>query len=261
MSKGKKTDYGGDPFSIVQVPVFDSMDKATRKHVAIFASFVQWKDYFENLLSEDFAISLVLENDCGGQATYEVRGPTSEFVGHGDHHDSKFTYLEKTESLEELLAKEELQKERIRINQEWCSYSVKVYPTQQMADQMLTSWPLYMALGVIGIFVFTVLMFVIYDRLVELRQRLVLNTAEKSTAIVSSLFPKKIQERLMAEQGSSSGFKKGVFSSEKDRVKSFLSGGSIDDEDELDTKPIADLFPHATVLFADMTGTYRLVNH
>jgi hypothetical protein len=41
------------------------------------------------------------------------------------------------------------------------------------------------------IFVFTSLVFLLYDRLVERRQQKVMSTAMQSSAIVSSLFPRK----------------------------------------------------------------------
>lgn len=86
---------------------------------------------------------------------------------------------------------------------------------------------------------------------VERRQNLVMHSAEKTGAIVSNMFPKSIQDRLLKEQESSS-----AFSSEKNRVKSFLTGdaNTATFYNEIDTKPIADLFPHATVLYTDLTG-------
>lgn len=93
-------------------------------------------------------------------------------------------------------------------------------------------------------------MFVLYDRLVERRQKLVLSTAKTSTAIVSSLFPETITKRLM-EEGAKTASKKN-FVSANNRLKSFLNDGK--DEDIVDSQPIADMFPFTTVLFADVAG-------
>lgn len=110
-----------------------------------------------------------------------------------------------------------------------------------------------LTLGAAAIFVFTALMFVLYDRLVERRQRLVMSTAKTSTAIVSSLFPEAITKRLMEQGASSSSNNKSNYVSANNRLKSFLNDGGKD-EDIVDSQPIADTFPFTTVLFADVAG-------
>jgi hypothetical protein len=99
------------------------------------------------------------------------------------------------------------------------------------------------------IFVFTALMFLVYDRLVERRQRMILAKAVQSSAIVSSLFPKNVRDRLMQANEND---KAGNVAGSNHRLKSFLSGDSKQSEDNL--QPIADLFPNCTVLFADISG-------
>ena len=91
-------------------------------------------------------------------------------------------------------------------------------------------------------------MFLCYDRLVEHRQKIVLNRAEKSGAIVSSLFPKNVRDRLLKENEND---KKRNFMAPTHRLKSFLGG---DMEPRKENNTIADLFPHCTVLFADIVG-------
>jgi class 3 adenylate cyclase len=94
--------------------------------------------------------------------------------------------------------------------------------------------------------VFAVLMFLVYDRLVERRQAIVLKSANQSSAIVSSLFPKNVTDRLlnMVLESNSRTM------TAKTRLKSFLN----DFEDNQGLQPIADLFPETTVLFADIAG-------
>jgi Adenylate and Guanylate cyclase catalytic domain len=90
---------------------------------------------------------------------------------------------------------------------------------------------------------FAVLLFIVYDRLVEKRQSIVLKTANQSSAIVDSLFPKNITNRLL-ESGISNSL------TGKSRLKSFLS----DFQDNQGLHPIADLILETTVLFADIAG-------
>jgi Adenylate and Guanylate cyclase catalytic domain len=91
---------------------------------------------------------------------------------------------------------------------------------------------------------FAVLLFLVYDRLVERRQSIVLNTANQSSAIVSSLFPKSVADRLLLDSAP------GCNVTAKTRLKSFL----CDSQDNQGLQPIADLFLETTVLFADIAG-------
>ena len=125
-------------------------------------------------------------------------------------------------------------------------------------DVISTTAPILITTAIAAIFVFTAFLFLVYDKLVERRQHLVMNTAEKSTAIVSSLFPKSVHERLLQNQMSSGNGNK-TFASDKKRVESFLTGKSDGIQER---KPIADLFPYTTVFFADISGKfYRKRSH
>jgi hypothetical protein len=121
-----------------------------------------------------------------------------------------------------------------------------------MHDDYETLTPVLITSAVAFIIVFTVIMFVVYDRLVERRQKLVLTRAVQSTAIVSSLFPKAFRDRLIQGDDKDAGID--GFLSPNHRLKSFLSGGTEKDKGASDNqKPIADMFPHATVLFTDVS--------
>ena len=71
-----------------------------------------------------------------------------------------------------------------------------------------------------------------------------MNQAVQSTAIVSSMFPEAVRDRLMQDQANFH------LQSGKKRLKSFLDDG----DDKIDTEPIADLFPNATVFICDIAG-------
>ena len=77
---------------------------------------------------------------------------------------------------------------------------------------------------------------------VERRQQLVLQRAEQTTAIVQSLFPKAVADKIMNQDESQ------FLSSKNQRLKTFLNG------EEQEKKCIADLFPACTVLFCDISG-------
>lgn len=91
-------------------------------------------------------------------------------------------------------------------------------------------------------------MFIVYDWLVERRQKIVLHKAAKSTAIVSSMFPKQVRDRLLDDKFDMKG--KNVFSG-ANQLKTFLNGG---ENGVGSSNQMADLFPNCTVLFADVVG-------
>jgi hypothetical protein len=110
--------------------------------------------------------------------------------------------------------------------------------------------------------------------MVKRRQEKVHAAAIKSAAIVSSLFPKEVRDRLyqVAEEKDEDAQKvKGsVAGGTKKILKNYLGAADAAEDGEgevsesnaampniaeaYDTKPIADLFPHATVYFADIAG-------
>ena len=100
------------------------------------------------------------------------------------------------------------------------------------------------------IFVFTIITFVAYDRVVQQRQNTVMAVAERSGAILSSLFPKAVKDRLMDEAAMIQP------STGTSRLRSFLSGGHGEEDNRTgdqdfvvyNSKPIADLFAETTVM-------------
>jgi class 3 adenylate cyclase len=242
----KPLDYLGDPMSSVFVPVFDSFD-TTKKPTAVIFSVFSWATYFEGLLPENTpGVVAVLENTCDGPFTYKVIGEKAEYMGQGDLHDSKFDGMEQAvdfarenDILDASLGS--------GVNQDICAYSLRVYPSQELYDESHTSLPIFITCMVALVFVITVGVFLLYSHRVERRQRIVLKQAMDSTAIVSSFFPEAVRDRYVA------GNNQNGLASGKDRLKAFLADGD-DGCGEIDDTPIADLFPHSTVFFADIAG-------
>jgi hypothetical protein len=242
----KPVDYLGDPISSVFVPVFDSFD-TTKKSTAVILSVFSWARYFEGLLPKNTpGVVVVLENTSDGPFTYKVVGEEAKYMGQGDLHDSKFDGMERAvdfprenDTLEASLV--------IGVNQDICAYSLRVYPSQELYDEFHTRLPIVIACMVALVFVITAGVFLLYSHRVERRQRIVLQQAIQSTAIVASLFPEAVRDRMV------SGNTQNGLTSSKDRLKAFLADGD-DGGGAGDDTPIADLFPHSTVFFADIAG-------
>ena len=95
-----------------------------------------------------------------------------------------------------------------------------------------------------------------YDRFVHRRNTMVVGVAARSNEIISSLFPTQVRDRLFAEKDEAD-------KAPKSKLKSMLVSGNFlevnaDGGDDADfmykSKPIADLFPETTILFADIAG-------
>jgi hypothetical protein len=95
------------------------------------------------------------------------------------------------------------------------------------------------------VMLFTIFLFLCYDRLVEKRQQKVLNQAVQSTAIVTSLFPKQIRDKLLQEEGHDSNKPSASKNSKiSSKLKSFMSEGG--DTNQLQDRNLAELYPHCT---------------
>jgi hypothetical protein len=278
--------FGGNPQSLLVQPIFEDFGNDARI-VAILVAVLPWDKFFENLLHEGVErITCVLKDTCGDEFTYKINGPEAFYIGEGDLHDREYDQLEYTSEFDPFRESEDREKtgeeEDTAKSNSSCMYSLHLYPTDQLHDEYATNKPVLLTVSVVAVFLFTSIVFLLYDAMVKRRQALVLKSAERSNAIVSSLFPADIRDRLFKHGESGESKKKndreiakakgGVLSSLTDAPKMRLNTFLKDDDDEedgilernqadgaspvevYDTKPIADLFPNTTVMFGDIAG-------
>jgi hypothetical protein len=126
-----------------------------------------------------------------------------------------------------------------------CHYTVAMYPSEQLRDRYHTSTPAIYTMFVGMIFGLMALTFFMFNRFIRLRNEKVLITAARYRAIVSSIIPSNIRDRILGENDIGQP-KLAATSSLKD----FLKGGEKKEEEEDDfmfkAKPIADLFPEVS---------------
>ena len=125
----------------------------------------------------------------------------------------------------------------------------------------------------LAIFIGTALVFILYEYFVEHRQTVVMKTATNANAIVANLFPKEIQERmiqdaedrklenekLMKNAAAANNNRKnafGIHNGAKLQLENFLDGeaAAVVVTKPFATKPIAELYPAATIMMADICG-------
>eukprot|EP00934_Nitzschia_sp_Nitz4_P006926 Nitzschia sp. Nitz4//scaffold53_size117307//115309//117659//NITZ4_003787-RA/size117307-augustus-gene-0.95-mRNA-1//1//CDS//3329554256//6916//frame0 len=222
-----------------------------------------WRHKFEGILPQGTkGIVMVTHNTCNQSFTYEINGPEAVFLGHGDHHDPAYDHLAVEATISDLV--EEIgflsvySGLLISTEQGECDYYFRAYPSKSFESYYKTANPWIYTVVTVSIFLFTFIVFGAYDFLVERRQSKVMSTAVKSSAIVSSLFPSNVRDRLYDLEGEKKGHHhltsdpRSSISSNIAYPENFkMAAGEGEDREG---RPIADLFPETTVMFADLAG-------
>jgi hypothetical protein len=230
--------------------------------VAILSLSVYWRDTLKNILPTGAnGVDIVFSNPCSPAFTYRIDGPTATYRGAGDLHETAYSSLGASAMLLDL-RDHAIGSGRaytgIPISQDHCPFTLTVYPSAALHDYYATNTPMLFTIAALIIFLFTSAVFVLYDIMVERRQKLVLSTAAKTSAIVSSLFPSNVRAELMREQEERERAA-AIMESPKHRLKTFLKG---DDENNVSqatvhsyaSKPLAERYADTTVFFGDIAG-------
>ncbi|KAL3914239.1 MAG: hypothetical protein SGARI_000229 [Bacillariaceae sp.] len=263
------------PESLYMQPITElhaevSFEDSTSDSVSIVATLVSsllWDEFYSGLYHDTAdadGMIVVSEESCPWQEeevifTYELHGTDASYLGPGDLHDRAYndfghhTYLSDDPQTHA------------------CTYNLHIYPSAAVEAANTSNEPLIYTIIMVMLFVATAIGFIVYDYFVQRRQREATLEMARSNAIVSSLFPAEIRDRLLAEEDNK---KKSTKDSDKGLnpgTQKFRLQNFMDEEAEaaeqntkaaakkldgviLDSKPIADLFPNTTVLFADIAG-------
>lgn len=257
---------GGKPRSFAVEPVFN--DFSVDAHIAgyVFA-IVNWDSFFYGILPENIAGDVFVEIDdtCGKSFCFRVDEAGVSYMQKGCPTLSQHTR-------DASVSKDFAEFARFKGNTndakylQYCNFGITVLPSQSFYDYYVNDQPKILTGAVVVIFLFTIMVFAMYDVMVARRQDKVMATATRTTAIVKSLFPTKdAQDQIMQqaqEQADMEMKEKKTFGlGQSNKLKSFLqddsshgTGSSGRTSELFKTKPIADLFPEVTVLFADISG-------
>jgi Adenylate and Guanylate cyclase catalytic domain len=213
-----------------------------------------WRNLIRDILPEGSrGILIVFENPCTSWFTYQINGPSVVYLGVGDHHDTKYDDLSIDSLLIDLgdFSVRESSYTGAPIDKDYCPFTLHLYPSDLLMSAHKTNNPIIFTVSGILIFVFTAMVFHLYDFMVEKRQRSVMQTAVHSSAIVSSLFPSAVRTRLYPAAAQATP---------KRTIDSFhISNGKKPElgqpsNIEIEGSPIANLYPDTTVMFADLAG-------
>ena len=237
--------YEGDIYTNVYFPVYNNFDSTNRESVGVMRAVIHWARYFQNILPETTeGLVFVLENGCDTPYTYQIDGRNVLPLGHGDLHNTKFDKYMRSASFGSVTKINDGTKDGMNVHYDQCTFMIRTYPSEHMVELYSTSTPVVITASVAVVFLFAVLMFYVYDRMVERRQRILMEKAKKTHQIVASLFPKNIRDQILNDDGDLRH--NGVLGA-KNTLKSFVSG-SIDNNQLFGQMPIADLYPESTVM-------------
>ena len=235
-------------------------DPSDRKVVGTLTATLFWRNLIKDILPPgNDGLIVVFENPCNPTFTYQINGPTVIFLGRGDHHDKDYDEYRITSNFFELhsFAVGASMYSGPPLDQDFCPFTISVYPSDEMFNRFSSDDPLIFTIAGVMIFVFTSAVFLLYDWTVERRQKLVLNTAERSNAIVTSLFPAEVCDRLadVVVQDNKNTGKKKSGDRPDGRLNDFLAEkDDVTVDRNRESPPIASLYPETTIVFADIAG-------
>jgi hypothetical protein len=245
--------YPNETSVILQFPVV-----LEREIVGSISLEVRWSNFLSFVfppLSD--LVDIVVENTCGQNFTFTVDTEADSMIlkGEGDLHDSTFdeshSYASTFEDYDLVVTGAgDLPREGVELN--YCRYRFHIIATQEFKDEYVTDEPIIFAIVTSSVVVFTSFVFLLYDMMVTRRQRKVMESANRTNAIVSSLFPNNVRDRLLKlAKENQDGSVDHALRASKLRMQSFLNEGSK--ESALSSEPIADLFPSAVSSFNPFT--------
>jgi len=229
----------GIPQTAVLFPVFEGYNEETSNVVGHLLAVIPWTNFFPDvLLRNKPPVRVVVQNTCDEVFTLEITGRDTKLQE--DLHDKTFAYMAIKGTLSANHDEVDPQhRQADEINDLTCQYTVTVYPTRMFKCEYVTKGSLMLASGVIGLFFVTSFLFVVFDCSVRKRTEKVMNVARKQNIIVSSLFPKNVHAKMMAEADQNEKLSK----LGKAGIKSYLSADKgfedVNKEDVVASKPIA----------------------
>ena len=193
---------------------------------------------------------------------YAKESDVKEMLG---HHRDLFRYLDGLD----VEADKNSESEAL-VDGEHIDFQIHIYPSDDFEACYLTNQPKIFSLAVSLVFLVTVITFIVYDILVEKRQKKLLQNAQRSNKVVASLFPAMVRERLFQDSEPLTREDERVMNTAKRSIfkaSSFLvpapaphqSHSQAGDSDTAtaisgSAPAIADLYNDTTVLFADIAG-------
>ena len=151
----------------------------------VLATNIYWRLLFSNILQPSAGSYIcVVENSYNQTFTFRLNGPDATYLGEGDTHEERYDYLEQFADINEYLQDRARPQTRsyttVPLNKQFGQYSLRIYPTREMEEEILTNKPWVYTCVVLIVFVLTAVVLICLDRIVARRQRIVVARLVKS---------------------------------------------------------------------------------
>eukprot|EP00934_Nitzschia_sp_Nitz4_P001533 Nitzschia sp. Nitz4//scaffold197_size40390//3052//7063//NITZ4_007510-RA/size40390-snap-gene-0.43-mRNA-1//1//CDS//3329540463//1533//frame0 len=237
------------PHSLLLQPLYEIANDYDSDIVGIIYGNVPWDPHVTDLLPDGVnGIVAVLYNSCNQSYSYELNGNTPTYLGVGNWADKRYHYLQRT--IPFLSPESGSFNETSSLDQgiSACYYGFHLYPTQQFQSAFSDKTPELFAACVAFSFILILCVMFLFDVAVKRRNEKVVGAAVQSNALVSSMFPSTIRQRMLEENINYSGkMPKSI-----DGIEG--SPGML----AFQTKPIADLYIHTSSLLTSSSANILL---
>lgn len=251
--KGQKNlglSYEGGPVSKAYIPIFNKFG-SDREVASIMIAYMYWQALLTGSLPDEeeaACLYCVLENSCGQTYTYLVDGSRATYIGEGDLHHREYEEFMVETGFGEIGGRHE--------GEGTCQYNARVYPSTKLENAFVTWNPVIMTVITVSVFLFTSLLFVTYDRLVQRRHTMVNKRADQSAAVVDSLFPLAVRDRVSSIYAPQDGEPELKLASSRlfDINEDVAYHGETFCEFDSPDDPIADTYDESTVFVSEIMG-------
>lgn len=213
---------------------------------------VSWEAFFNlEIPTTVNGIYTVVTSNCGTEFTYVRNGGKPSFFEEGNTHDRRY---DEDKVVYPFFEKQAGDKD----DSQFCHFDLAIYPSDDFRESFDPTDPSVYAGLTVGIVIFFGAIFFLYYRFAQTRRRKLQEQVKRAEAIVTSVFPKDVGLRLLAQSHQDAAVtpqssKTMLRQSSKKMLNSFLSKNDVSGANNR-RKPIADLFPNTTVMFADIAG-------
>ena len=235
--------------AVIASPVFDSFSSSASV-VGYMIEVFAWKTFWEDVMPEGTQPLLVhLKSSCGHQSIYQVTGREVQLLSQEQDYTGDYRNIGISSGFAEFANSPELvdDSEQSSI----CLYTMDVYPSRAHEQEFDSQRPLGLALAIVAVFLVTAMLFFLFDVVMTRQRDAVVKNAKKQNALVSSLFPKSIQDKMLQDAEESKIENVGKAGIKDYLNESTFESGAHDMNPSIlhKSKPIADLFPESKFLF------------
>jgi hypothetical protein len=159
--------------------------KDDHKVAAVLSISIYWSYMISDILPQGSnGVMVVFESACAQTFTFEVNGPEVVYLGAGAYHDPKYDHMTIGSLVSDLrfFSNQHSTYSGLPLEDSFCPLFVSVRASAKMEATHRSNTPWIFALVTACVFLLTVLTFMLYNYVVEQRQKIVLKSAGKGFA-------------------------------------------------------------------------------